>query len=100
MLASVFVFIPFRQDEEEGLSDRDGSTAFGAVKLHGFKFIKISLSFRWWLTTRRDEVEGSFFHGQNLWISTMEYDRELGLRPNWNFGILEYWNDGVLNNNI
>ena len=30
----------------------------------------------------------------------MEYDRELGLRPNWNIGIMGYWNDGVLNNNI
>jgi hypothetical protein len=72
MLASVFILIPFRQDEQQGLSHRDGSTAFGAIELHGFKFIKIGLISGGWPPCRWDEVKRSFFHDENPWISTIE----------------------------
>jgi len=72
-LASVFVFIPLRQNEEQGLSDRDGLTAFRAIELHGLKFIVSSPPLRRRLTAGRNEVKGSLFHVQNLWISMVEY---------------------------
>jgi hypothetical protein len=81
MLASVLVFIPFRQNQEQGLPDRNRPAAFGAIKLQGLELIKISLALGWWLSTGRDKVKWSFFHGQNLWISTMDYVRDLGASP-------------------
>jgi hypothetical protein len=93
MLASVFIFIPFRQNKEEGLSDRDGSTAFWAIELRGLKFIKISLISGWRPSLHRDEVKRSFLHDENPWISTMDYDTDQvsGVMEYWDIGVVEWW---------
>jgi hypothetical protein len=34
-----------------------------------------------------------------MWILSLSYNgRASGLRPNWNIGSLEYWNDGLQKN--
>jgi len=72
ILAPIFVFIAFRQYEEQRLSDRRSATAFGAIELGGLKLIKLILWLVWGLIAGPYEIKGSFLHGQNLWISTMD----------------------------
>ena len=63
VLASVLIFIPFRQNQKQGLSDGNGPAAFGAIELSGLKLIKIGLPAGRRLSCSGYKTKRSFFHG-------------------------------------
>jgi len=73
VLATVFVFVPIRENQEQGLSYRNGPAAFGAIELNGLKFVKIRLLLARGLPGGGREIKWSFLHGKNLWILGMDH---------------------------